>query len=309
MSRIAIHPADLEAFLKVAELGSFSVAAETLGMSQPSVTTRVSRLESRLGQQLLRRTTRRVQVTDAGEQFRVRAAVIIQQMQGLYDDFHLEPHQRQRTVVFGAITNLAAVMLPNLIADYTRSQPRTRIHMRDGTVPGLCEELQRGHLEFALLGFDATDPDIEYSVLLDEECVLIARRGHHLVSKPEVDLAEVVNYPFLMLHQKVSMWRTLIEAFERRGLTMHPAFEADSIFTLVGLVEAGMGVTLVPLSVCEKLDRHAFGFSRIAGLSITRPIGIAKLRHRGLSVEAEQFVRFLKGRLSVKGGAGRKRAA
>lgn len=202
----------------------------------------------------------------------------------------------------GAHTSIANFLMPELIVGYAQADPRTRITLRDGSGAFLSQELLGERIELALFGgLDDHAPELEFSTLYVEECVLVAKKSHPLVQGAEVDLAEVVNYPFMALSQKVSMWKTLLEEAERRNLALVPAFEAESVLTLVGLAEAGMGSTLVPVSVARKLDSRIYGFSRIRGVLLTRTVNIAKLRHRVLSPAAYAFNEYLRTRLQQQG--------
>src|SRR5690606_21191519 len=131
MDRLNIGPDELETFIAVSELGSFRRAAEKLGVSQPSVTSRVQRLENVLGVKLLNRTTRRVTTTEAGERLRLRAEHTVTELRSLVQEFRDEATLRRGRVAIAAASSLAASVLPPIIRHFTQANPGVTVTLID----------------------------------------------------------------------------------------------------------------------------------------------------------------------------------
>ena len=145
LPRLKFKLEDLETFLTVAELGSFSRAAEMLGVSQPSITSRVQRLELSLGTTLLARTTRRIVVTDAGERLRTTADTALLDLRILLRTFRAEAETRKtHRMTLAATPLLAAVVLLPIIRRYMQSHAHADIKLHDVTVQQALAELTSG---------------------------------------------------------------------------------------------------------------------------------------------------------------------
>ena len=236
MDRINIGPDELETFIAVSTLGSFRRAAEKLGVSQPSVTSRVQRLETILGVKLLNRTTRRVTTTEAGERLRLRA--------------------EHTVTVLQKISNATA--------------------------------------DLALIPFAGNGTEFDFEHLFDDEFIVVAPHEHPIARKDLTDFEEISRYPLLTLPSESAVWYTMRDEFERRGLRFEPAFQAHNLFTLVGLVEAGLGLTLLPQIIVTRLNLNAVSTVRIRDGAIRRHIGIVTLRGRALAPAVSAFVKSLR---------------
>ncbi len=150
-ARITIGPAELETFLIIAELGSFSKAAERLSLAQPSISNRVQRLERAVRTPLFERTARAVVLTPAGERLRARVEPIIHSLQSVIDEFCAEADTRSQSVVVATTPMLATVLLPPVINRFARSNPGTNVELRDQVTSELASQIRSGQVDFAVL--------------------------------------------------------------------------------------------------------------------------------------------------------------
>src|ERR1700754_2664039 len=131
MLLINVSPSDLEAFLVVAESGSFSRSAATLGLSQPAVSARIKHLEEVLGVTLFHRTSRRVAISESGERLRIRLERTMSELRGLLKEFDAEANLRKGRVKVGASPSIASSFLPETIARFSRRWPDIEITLQD----------------------------------------------------------------------------------------------------------------------------------------------------------------------------------
>lgn len=144
MSLINITPADLDAFLSVAETSSFRQSAQMLGISQPSVSARIQHLEAVLGVRLFDRTTRRVVITDAGERLRGRVERMVLETRALVREFREEQNLQRGSVVVGASPSVAAGFLPAVIGEFQRRWPDVEVVLLDDFFGQVLDRVSRG---------------------------------------------------------------------------------------------------------------------------------------------------------------------
>jgi len=291
---VNIGPDELETFLAVAELRSFWRAAERLGVSQPSVTSRIQRLERVLGVALLGRTTRRVTVTEAGERLRQQAQRTVDELQSLLREFREEVELERGRVVIGSVPTVAATILPPIIARFMQRWPDVAIVVRDDFGRLTVERVSSGEVDLALVPYDEDNRSLDFVPLLRDDFYLVAPLQHSLAQRSEVAFAEIEGYPLLCMPRDAAVWETVARAFEADGLTFRPAFQAHSLFTLLGLVEAGVGLTLLPRIILPRVNLSAVAVVRISGKSLYRTIGIVTAHGRMLGPAADAFVRALR---------------
>lgn len=294
MERINIGPDELETFITVSNLGSFRRAAERLGVSQPSVTGRVQRLENVLGVKLLNRTTRRVTTTEAGERLRLRAEHTVTELRSLVQEFRDEATLRRGRVAIAASPTIASSVLPAIIRQFSRANPGVTLTLIDEFVGTILQQISTAAADVAIIPFAPNSNEYDFEPLFFDEYLIVVPHGHPLAENATVDFEQIGSYPLLSMPRQSGVWSTLRDEFERHGLPFQPAFQAANLFTLVGLVEAGLGISVLPQIIVPRLNLHAVATVRISGGGIRRNIGIVTLRGRALPPAVIAFMRSLR---------------
>lgn len=303
MNGMNIGPDELEAFLAIVELGSFRRAAEKLGRSQPSITKRIQRLEAELGVQLLSRTTRRVTVTEAGERLRLRAEATLQELRSLIHEFREEAVLKRGRVALAASPTVAASVLPPVIRRFAQAHPDVTITLIDEFVGPVLERLGDGSADLAVIPLSTSSGEFDFEPLFFDEYLIVAPRHHPLARTGIATFAEIASHPLLIMPAPSGVRAAIEREFASRGLTFRPALEAHNLFTLIGLVEAGLGLTLLPRIITPRLNLSAVSTIRISDGGIFRHVGIVKLHDRPLSPAAAAFARALRAALKQPGPA------
>jgi DNA-binding transcriptional LysR family regulator len=304
LPRLKFKLEDLETFLTVAELGSFSRAAEMLGVSQPSITSRVQRLELSLCTPLLMRTTRRVVATDAGERLRTTADAALRDLRVLLGSFRAESENKTRRMTLAVTPLLAAVVLLPIIQRYTQSHALAEIKLHDVTAQQALAELASGAADMAIMVLDGHHPEFKFEALTVEECVVVTPLKHPLLAKAEATFEDIVQYRMLLPDFYRSLRDVLEAEHVKRGLPFQPMIQMNdvsNINTVIGMVAAGMGVTFVPRTLISRDQRGTVGMVRIKGFRVARHYGIVTLRDKPISATARSFARFV--RASIPAGS------
>lgn len=292
-TRMRIGLEELETFLTVAELGSFSLAAKHLNLSQPSVSGRVQRLEHALGAQLLERTTRRVATTRAGERLRLQAEAALRDLRFLIQDFRENLAVSRHTITIATTQLIAAVALAPVIRRYFTTHPNVNIKIRDVGVSAALDTVSSGMVDFAIVGVRPPDDKFSFQPITQDELVVITPPGHPLLSTVAPTFNEVVKYPILVMDGYEFLREWLDRGYRERGLVFRPAYEVVNAVALLGMVAAGMGITLFPRTLVPREYSSTLGFVNLVDSQVIRSYYIVSSRHRQLGPQANNLLGFL----------------
>ena len=294
MSLINVSPADLEAFLAVAESGSFSRSAARLGLSQPAVSARIKHLEDVLGVTLFHRTSRRVAISESGERLRVRLERTMGDLRRLLDEFDAEANLRKGRVKIGASPSVAASFLPEAIARFNARFPDIEITLLDDFYGRDLERLAKGDVDFAVIPLDQPIEPFQFELLLRDSFSPIVPNGHRLARKKRVTLADLAAEPLVTMPPESAAWATLKSAFGKAGLAFHPRFQTQSSLSVVAMVRAGLAVGFVTqLGAAQVLTSGVTQLTLSDG-EIGRDVGIATVEGRSLPRAASTFCKVLR---------------
>lgn len=286
---------ELETFLMVVELGSFSLAARRLHISQPSVTSRVQRLESLLKTKLLIRTTRHVEPTPSGKRLQERAEIALRDLRTLLQEFQADAEAARFRVTVASTPMISAVMLPTLIHTFGTRYPDVHIQLRDLQYEEVVAKVETGDVDFAVVAFDNDSDKLDFEPLSEEDILLILPRSHPLAGAGEIMLTQLADVPLMMLGRYSTLRDRLAQELARRNIALKPAHEVVNLNTLLGMVDAGLGATVLPRSMAQRYAKDGRATVRIADFNLARTFGILRARHATLSPAALSFVQFLQG--------------
>lgn len=241
--------AALRTFVVVAEQASFSRAAEALHLAQPAVSQQVKRLERDLGTEVLRRSTRRVQLTTAGEQLLPRARSILAEVDRAEVEVRRLGAGLAGRVAVGFVGTATYDLLPRVARAVRAWLPDVELELYGEQLsPALVEGLQSRRLDVAVLRDPSTEPALTVRLLRSERLIAALPADHPRAQGESVPLASLHDAAFVTHpsgHRSV-MYDAVMQACRRAGFLPAEVIEVRETATLVALVAAGIGVALVP---------------------------------------------------------------
>lgn len=243
----------LRYFVAVAEALHFRKAAEKLGIQQPPLSMQIRQLEAEIGTPLLRRAQRRVELTDAGRSFLDDARAILASAQaasGRARQAALGAHGRLRVGMINSAPFHPLVL--RILREYRDTHPGVAMTLDETSTPELAERIRTQSLDLAFVRplLDET-PGLATEQLFDEPVLLALPKGHPLARKRSVPLAALSLEPFVLFSRPVGagLYDQIIHACHRAGFSPRVTQEAAQVTSIVNLVAAGLGVSLVPASM------------------------------------------------------------
>ncbi|MFZ2307609.1 MAG: LysR substrate-binding domain-containing protein [Rhodoferax sp.] len=289
-----IGPRDLEAILAVAQFGSFRAAATALGLSQPSVSARIRHAEDVLGVKLFHRTTRKVTITAHGARLAVRAEQTMAELRALVQEFKDEARLKRGRVVVGATPAIAGSLLPSIIQKFRQRWPGIEVVLRDDFLGHALDRVHLGDVDFAVTPSAEGDDRFECETLTTEEFLILAPRGHPLVRRPRASLAEAALHPMLTLPQGTATRELLNRAYAAEGLPFQPTFETHNMVSVLAMVKAGFGFSVMPKGILALFNMDELKTARIGSEGLYRSISITRAKGRAIQPPAEALIKALR---------------
>lgn len=265
----------LEYFVRVAELGSFTKASVALDVAQPALSRQVRLLEVELRQTLLTRNGRGAAPTEAGQLLLEHGRGILHQVERAREELGRVRGALAGRVAIGLPPSVAKAMAVPLIREFRQRMPQATLSISEGLSFGMHESLASGRLDIALLYNASASLDVELTPLLEESLFLVQRQGDkpRPATKPRaIPLRDVANLP-LVIPSRPNAIRMLVET-EMANLGCRPqvALEIDGVAAILDLVEDGAGSAI--------LSRNAVATSARPQAFALRPIGSPALRSK-----------------------------
>lgn len=275
----------------IVDTGSFSRAAEFCHVAQPSLSQQISKLEGELATRLFDRLGRRVRLTDAGRAFLPHARTVLHQMELARYEVDGQRRDARGTVAVGVIPTIAPYFMPKQIAAFTRNFPEAKLRIVEETTPVLVESLRNLAVDVAILSLPLKHRDFEIFPLMTERLYAALPPDHPKARATSISLRELRDESFVLLRESHCFRGIALEACERARLNPRVAFESGQFSSLLGMVAAGVGVTLVPEMAIQR--DTGCRFVKVGDASASRTIAAARLKGRSFSRVQETFLKQL----------------
>jgi len=299
----------LVAFCAVVERSSFSQAAEHLGVTQPAVSLQVRALEKRLGTQLLDRSGRRVEPTEAGLRL-YRGAQRLLALEGqILDEVLTEATgDLVGTLSLGASTGPAAIVVPQLLCEFQRGHPSVRVVLEVHDTRSVVELVADRRLELGIVGATPRHRAVRFEPFSEDEVVLVCPAGHRFAGRT-VDVHDLASETLIVMQEGAGVRRIVEDELRRLGVRLRELdvrLELGLQESVRSAVLAGYGVTFISrAAVVAELEAGSLAEARVEGMDGRREISIAVGTGRAQSRVAQAFVEFARERAAAtpKGGS------
>jgi LysR family transcriptional regulator, hydrogen peroxide-inducible genes activator len=260
-------------FEALARQGHFGRAADACAITQPAMSLQIKELEKSLGVALFERGPRQLRLTSFGEAFALRVRSILRSVDELGDLARASQNQLAGRLRIGVIPTVAPYLLPTIIGDLARVYGGLDIHVRETLTAKLIHELAEGRLDTAIVALPVSEPSLAEVVLFAEDFVLV-RPGEE-AGKPTPNVEALREMRLLLLEEGHCFRDQALSFCNMNSALPRELLEGSSLSTLVQMVSAGIGVTLIPEMAVAVETRSAFvSIARFKNLQPSRTIGM-----------------------------------
>ena len=271
MSQVTLR--QLHYFDALARHGHFGHAAAACAITQPALSMQIKELEETLGAVLVERGARQIRLTKFGEEAALRIRDILRSVDELGDFARASRDRLAGRLRIGMIPTIAPYLLPAVIGNLARMHPELDIHVREALTSKLIQELAEGRLDTAIVALPVSEPSLT-EVNLFAENFLLVRPGKD--ERTPVPSSETLREMRLLLLEEGHCFREQALSFcNRQSSLPREVLDASSLSTLVQMVSAGMGVTLIPeMAVTVETRSAAVSVARFKNPQPSRTIGM-----------------------------------
>ncbi|OJU88615.1 MAG: LysR family transcriptional regulator, partial [Shinella sp. 65-6] len=290
---IGLSMKHLRYFDALARIGHFGRAAESCSISQPALSVQIRELEDLIGAPLVERGGRQIRLTGLGEEFAGRTRAILRAVDELEDLGRAAHGPLAGRLRLGVIPTVAPYLLPDVIKALTRLYPGLDPRPREAITQRLIEDLAEARLDVAIVALPISEPALEEIPLFEEEFVLV--RPLEDAGKP-VPASERLHEMRLLLLEEGHCFRDqALSVCNITAAATRDLMEGSSLSTLVQMVGAGIGVTLIPqMAVDTEIRSSAVCVSRLAEPRPTRTIGMVWRKTNPLAAQFAQVAEIVR---------------
>jgi LysR family transcriptional regulator, hydrogen peroxide-inducible genes activator len=284
----------------IADTGNFSRAAERCRVAQPSLSQQVQKLEDDLGVKLFDRLGRSIRLTEAGRAFIPRARAILEQMDAARNSAADKNADLRGNVTVGVIPTVAPYLMPRYTASFAKKFPDAKLRIIEETTSVLVEGLRDLSIDVAILALPLRHKDLELFPIRTEPLFAVLNKNHPRARAKSLALKDLRGESFVMLRDGHCFRDLSLDTCTRARITPNIAFESGQFSSLLGMVAAGIGVSLVPEMA---IDRNAnCRYVRLSDPQATRTIVAATLRGRSFNRVQQAFVSGITGKETPAAG-------
>ncbi len=236
----------LHYFMAVAEHGGMRAAARACGVTQPSLSKQIQKLEEELGHRLFDRLPRGAALTAAGQSLRPRAQTILSHIARALDAVRTDLDTGRGALRVGAIPTLAPFALPGAVTAFRRQFPDADLSVTEDVTANLIEALAADRLDVAYLSLPLNDPRLRHTLLFEEPLVAVMAADDPLASRTTVSPKDLAGRPPIVLHEAHCLGQRVTAYCSALGVGDAVPWRASQLATVQQWVAMGLGISLVP---------------------------------------------------------------
>ena len=275
-------------FRAVAQCRSFTRAALREHVSQPTLSHQILKLEDELGAKLFHRSGRSVSLTSFGEAFLPKAEIILREIQDAQAQIHQLAGIEAGKITVGVIPTIAPFFLPGLLADFVKQHPLIEVKIVEESSTTLIESLREGAVELAIMPLPVRAKWVSHIELARENLYAVVCVSHPLAKEKRLTVKQLAGAPFLFLKDGHCFRDSALDAFRRANVEPRITFETGCFLTILNMVKAGMGISVVPEMAVD--ENSGCTFIPVKGDRPFRIIGLLRSKDRVRSRPQELFM-------------------
>lgn len=279
----------LQAFVCVAELGSFIKAAQQLHLTQTALTRRIQKLEQSLDIRLLDRTTRKVELTATGRDFLPQARHLVLDAQRTLERVRDKARAGLGHFTLACVPSLTTHVLPQLIKAYAQSHPGNTLRLHDASSHDVRAAVLDGQAELGIAINGEPHAELEEIALFEDPLTLLCPTPHLLQGRDTVAWTDLQGVDLIVVSSFMATRMFLDYQLAQRGIRLSGHYEVQHHATAINLVAAGVGCAILPASTFENGDRPNVVKIPLTGPVVKRRVTLLRRKPASLSPAAEAF--------------------
>ena len=257
----------LQAFVAIAEHGSFLKAANALFITQAGLSRRLKNLELQLGVTLIERTTRSWKLSPVGVGFLPRAQRLMTELNNAFHEIRDASTLDQSEVCIACVSSVTRDLLPQVVLEYTKQFPRNRIRIFDAPASDVVEAIVSKRADVGITIRTGTESGVTLTPLLQDPFVLMCRDDHRLRNRSEIRWSELKSEPLILLNHSTGSGLTFERSISELKLVLPRLYHVQHPYAALGLVNVGLGAAILP-----RLTLQRDAYPRVRAIPLVEPM-------------------------------------
>lgn len=287
---MALDTPALIAFVAISEAGSFSRAAEQLFITQPAISKRIASLESELSEKLFDRIGRHIKLTPAGKLLLPYARRILDEIQQSKVAIAGLGNEVSGKLSIGTSHHIGLHRLPPVLRDFSQTYPNVELDLHFMDSENACIEVEKGELELAIVTLPESVPHkLQIQIIWHDPMKIAVAKTHPLTQPSNTSIETLLDFPAILPAQTTITRKILDQAFTQHRHLIKISLETNYLETIKMMVSVGLGWSLLP----KTMIHDGVVPLQIAGMTLSRNLGLVKLQKRTLSNAGHAFIKTL----------------
>lgn len=244
---------ELQHFIAIVEFGNFSKAAANIYVSQPNLSKSIKKLEEKLNVQLFRRSTKELELTDAGQIVYEQALKVMESTDELTAKLDLLTHSPTGEVKIGVPPVIGTLFFPKIAREFGALYPNITLELVEHGAKKIERFIEEGKVDIGLVVLPVNQHHFDIIPYINEAFYLFTSNSHPLANKELVDVWQLQDEKFIVFNQDFALHHLIIHYCEQAGFSPMIAYESSQWDLIIELVRANLGITLLPQSIYSKM--------------------------------------------------------
>lgn len=281
----------LEYFTEVAKHLNFTKAASTLHISQPSLSKTIKHMETSLGVPLFYRSSKQLELTDAGKALLSNAKHVLEAYNNLTSELNDIVNLKKGEVRIGIPPIIGAAFFSNLISRFIEMYPTIEVTLTEVGSKKIKDGVEEGTLDIGLIcNLPIQKGSFQTIELLKDPLMLIVHCEHRLASKNFIEFSDIESEPFILYRQDFSLHDSIIEECSKNGFYPHIVCESSQKDFMVEMVEAKLGVALLPSKICKNINNDKIVAIPFKNPTVSLDLGMIWKKNKYLPFAVREFI-------------------
>lgn len=282
----------IEYFVEVAKQLSFTKAAASLHVSQPSISKAIQNFEAELGVPLFYRSSKQLELTDAGQAVLVNSMQVLESFQNLRSELTDLMELKKGQIRIGIPPIVGAEFFSKLISHYKELYPYIEILLTEVGTKRIREEIEAGELDIGLVcSVTSSNESLETICFLQDPLLLIAHESNPLAQKDVIQLSDLAEEAFIIYRKDFILYDRIIEECSKHGFFPTIACETTQKDLFIEMVQAKLGIALLPKKIAEKIPYSSVKCIPFQEETIHLELGITWKKNKYLPFAVREFIR------------------
>lgn len=291
----------LQYFLEVARLRSFTKAAETLYITQPTISKTIKNMEDEWGVTLFHRQGKRIELTDAGRIMYQQAQQMVEAFRRVSDELEDLMNLKRGHLRIGLPPMIGSSFFPEVIGQFHDKYPQITIQLIEDGAKKVEADVESGETDIGVAVLPVNEEVFHYYSFVKENLRLLLHPSHRLAGRDSVSLAELAEEPFVLFREDFTLHDRIIRECVGAGFEPRIVYESSQWDLISGMVAANLGIALLPETICREIDASRVTILALDNPSIPWQLGMVWRKDRYLSFAAREWISFTRSLLGEQG--------